>query len=236
MRRYKNLNISANLKEISEILKTGTTTSKRLVKATNCSAWIALGLFLIAVISLILNYNLIFPKAKLKIEDATLNFDIKAKDDSTFLDSLYVKMNIINDGNKSTSVNKINVDIIDSKEPNIFTAYKFIRSPGILEPGCNAEVILKIEPIMVSQNKEIKKYKVPYKSFKAWQQATKKYSNILSSAIVTFPIEGRITLKIDCWYGDGKKLDETYKRKLKYIEPIDLTLPPLSRPRIINYE
>ena len=250
-------------------------------------------------------------------------------DDSTFLDSLYVKVNIINDGNKATSVNKIKIDIIDEEyyfetdwindsiyidfeklknrnsfnysglidslfidseilsnelestlnnkikidkndaydfnkkaindsvsmdsqyvyimdkddfyQKYIFTGHKFLRSPGILEPGENSEVILMVEPIIclkIPGTKNIFKikgiYKVPHKSYKKWQKISKIFDEYFNYVIVTFPIKGRIFLHIEINYGNNKEYE--WYRELKYIEPIDLTLPPLSRPRIINYE
>ena len=131
------------------------------------------------------------------------------------------------------------MDKDDFYQKYIFTGHKFLRSPGILEPGENTEVILVIEPVICRKifgelTVIEKKYKIPTKSFKLWQETLKKYNEFLTSVIVTFPIKGRIILYMKIDYGDNEKIKK--KRTLKYIEPIDLTLPPLSRPRIINYE
>ena len=288
MRHYKKLNINTILKEISETLKTATTKPKR----TTLYTIINISLVLIAIVSLVFNYKIVYPKPKLIIKNASINFDIKAKDDSTFLDSLYVKLNIMNDGNKTTSLNNISLVICDNqyycdidsenyndideekdsdrKDSNdsiniptvgnkatsnnemlkdidngnkqyIFTAHKFLRSPGIIEPGENSEVILMVEPIIclkIPGTKNIFKikgiYKVPHKSYKKWQKISKIFDEYFNYVIVTFPIKGRIFLHIEINYGNNKEYE--WYRELKYIEPIDLTLPPLSRPRIINYE
>ena len=138
-------------------------------KQGNLLSYISIGIaFFSLIISIIVMFRTAFPEAKLHLENATLNFDSRAIMDSTYMDSLYVKLDFNNNGNKTTSLTNINIVLSDSKDSTLFAIYKRILIPVEIAPGKLETCVLQVFPISIKAGRHnledpVPVYKIPYK-------------------------------------------------------------------------
>lgn len=189
-------------------------------KQTHFTSYI---LAFVAVISLvltaILTYKVVFPKPDLKIIESPLCFDGRAIQDTAYLDSLYLELQLYNDGNKSTSVSKIRFFLEDPEDSTIIIKHYFISRPKLINAGETSTSLIKILPRRIGSYSQTTKntlYTLPYKSeHDSWKKLSYHVGVILD-----LHLKRKISFKTEVYYGDNNIVEKAIiVNNIKAVDP-----------------
>jgi hypothetical protein len=179
-------------------------------------------LTLISVVSLALNFYVLWPKYSLAASNLTLGFDgASALTNKSYLDSNYVVFSIYNSGNRAISISDIVIDLADPKDSTLAVLSKRIHVPNTLQPGEQEKCILRIRMIRLF-NKRLEPenivYSLPFAdAYSDWL----KIARVIKWEPTSYPFTRTIDLKVRLTYSGNNVI--TIEKGFSDCYPIVLT-------------